>query len=102
MILQRIALFAIETETLPRGLTNSRIFHDHFGYTGKCLGEGRHFQVEVDQQVMVIAATVAQTQYYQAFGFGFLRGARSITQALTRGLSASLTRIWSMRRPRFF
>ncbi len=38
MILQRIALFAVETETLPRGLTNSRIFHHHFRYAGETLG----------------------------------------------------------------
>ena len=50
MILQRIALFAVETETLPRGLTNSRIFHHHLCHAGKRLGERRHFQVEVDQQ----------------------------------------------------
>jgi hypothetical protein len=35
-----------------------------------------------------------------SLGRSFLRGARSITQALARALSASEIKMWSMRRPR--
>ena len=37
-----------------------------------------------------------------SLGCGFLRGARSMVQAVTAPRSASLTRMWSMRSPRFF
>ena len=37
-----------------------------------------------------------------SLGCFHLRGVRSIAQAFTWGLSTSLTRMWSMRRPRFF
>jgi hypothetical protein len=37
-----------------------------------------------------------------SLGFSHLRGTRSITQPFTSGCSAALTRMWSMRRPRFF
>lgn len=37
-----------------------------------------------------------------SLGLGHLRGVRSMLQAVTSGTSGWLTRMWSMRRPRFF
>ncbi|MNL44874.1 hypothetical protein D3C87_1674770 [compost metagenome] len=71
MILQRIALFAVEAETLPRGLTNCRIFNHHFRHAGELPGEGRDFQVEVDQQILVQTAVIAKAQHDHPLGLAF-------------------------------
>lgn len=82
MILQRIALFAVETETLPRSRTNRRIFHHHFRHAGELVGKRRGFQVKVDQQVLMLTAVIAKPQHNQTLRLAFSRTVGHETFAL--------------------
>ncbi|MNP33216.1 hypothetical protein D3C76_1264400 [compost metagenome] len=74
--MQRIALFAVETETLPRSRPNCRIFNHHFRHPGEFVGKGRDFQVEVDQQILVLTAVITQSQHNQTVRFAVGRTVR--------------------------
>ncbi len=47
--------------------------HHHFRHAGESVGEGRDFQVEVDQQILMLTAVIAKTQHDQTVRFVFGR-----------------------------
>ena len=53
MVLQRIALFTVEAETLPCGQSDGGVFDHYFGHAGEAFEEFGDFEVQVDQQVLM-------------------------------------------------